>query len=163
MRGFVGALVAVASLAACASKEPTRVDTTTRRLAPPALAMTATSRVVSSAGGSPALEVTATVWNPSASHILLAVAPECPLVVWVFPDPTGAAMGSVDRSKGCASVGATRDLAPGDTVVVTRTVGADELASLPAGTYGVNAALTTTTAITGVWGGVVQLPLTNAP
>jgi hypothetical protein len=162
MRSFVGTLVAVAALTACASKEPTRVETSTR-LGPPALAIVATSRVVSSAGGAPALEVTAKGWNPTTSHILLAVAPECPLVVWVFPDPTGAAMGSVDPSKGCASVGTTRDVAPGDTVVVTRTVGADAFASLPAGTYGVNVALTTSTAITGVWGGAVQLPLTNAP
>jgi hypothetical protein len=163
MRSFVGTLLAAAALTACANREPTQVDTTTRRLAPPALAMVATSRVVSSAGGAPALEVTATLWNPSTSHILLAVGPECPLVVWVFPDPTGEFMGSVDPSKGCASIGATRDVAPGDTIVLTRTVGADAFASLAAGTYGVNVAVTTNTAIMGGWGGAVHLPLTKAP
>ena len=63
----------------------------------------------------------------------------------------------------CAPGGPTIALAPGDTAVLTRVLGADTLATFAPGTYGVNVAVTTTAAVIGVWGGAVQLPLTNSP
>jgi len=55
------------------------------------------------------------------------------------------------------------ELAPGDTAVLTRVLGADTLASFAPGTYGVNVAVTTSTGLIGVWAGAVQLPLASPP
>jgi hypothetical protein len=59
----------------------------------------------------------------------------------------------------CSTSGPAIDLAPGDTTRLTRVLRADELASYAPGLYGINAAVTTNTAVIGVWAGAVQLPL----
>jgi hypothetical protein len=60
---------------------------------------------------------------------------------------------------GCKSGGPTLDLVPGATAILTRVFPADTLASFAAGKYGINAVVTTTTDVSGVWGGTVLLPL----
>jgi len=69
----------------------------------------------------------------------------------------------VGGDKACAPGGPTLELAPGDTTVLTRVLGADTLASFAPGMYGVNVAVTTSTALIGVWAGAVQLPLAGPP
>jgi hypothetical protein len=89
----------------------------------------------------------------------VAVGVGCPLFVKLFPDPTGEYEGSTDSSMGCLSGGPALDLAPGDTAVLTRVIGADTLASFAPGTYGINVVVTTNPFLIGVWAGAVQLPL----
>jgi len=97
--------------------------------------------------------------NSTKSHILLVNGAQCPLFVRLFPDPTGEQSGSLDLSMGCKSGGPTLDLAPGDTATLTRVFPADTLASFAPGMYGINVVVTTTTDVSGVWGGTVLLPL----
>lgn len=144
----------------CSSKTPTENDSRLR-LAPPTLSVTATSRPVSNATGGQDLEVSALLQNSTTTHILLVNSAQCPLFVRLFPDPTGEFSGSLDPSMGCPSGGPTIDLAPGVTTVLTRTLAAATLASFTPGKYGINVAVTTTTGLTGAWGGTVLLPLTS--
>ena len=157
MRNMVTGFV-VLSFLACSSKAPTENETGLR-LAPPALSITATSRPIPNARGGQDLEVSALLRNSTKSHILLVNGAQCPLFVRLFPDPTGEQVGSLDPSMGCKSAGPTLDLAPGATATLTRVFPADTLASFAAGKYGINAVVTTTTGVSGVWGGTVLLPL----
>lgn len=153
LMGFV-----VLFLLGCSSKTPAGIDGQLR-LAPPTLSVTATSRPLSNAGGGQDLEISALLRNPTKTHVLLVNGAQCPLFVRLFPDPTGEASGSLDPSMGCSLGGPTIDLAPGDTTVLTRTLPAATLASFAPGKYGINVAVTTTTDLTGTWGGTVLLPL----
>jgi hypothetical protein len=47
--------------------------------------------------------------------------------------------------------------------VLTRVFGADTLATFTPGTYGIDAAVSTTTVSSGIWVGAVQLPLAAVP
>jgi len=105
------------------------------------------------------LEVSALLRNSTKSHILLVNVAKCPLFVRLFADPTGEPSGSLDGSMACASTAPTLDLAPGDTAILTRVLPADVLASFAAGRYGINVVVTTTTVVSGAWGGTVLLPL----
>lgn len=157
MRTALPLLVAL-GLLACTDRAPTQ-NIYERRLAPPMLSVSATTRVLPVAGAAPDLEISALLWNSTAVHFKVAVGAQCPLFVRIFPDPTGEPSGSLNASMACAQGGPTLDLAPGATAVLTRVVRADTLATFAPGTYGVNVAVTTTTDLIGVWAGSVQLPL----
>lgn len=146
-------LLAVLIVTAC-GREPTAF----RTAAPPTLRITGTNRVVSVAGV-PQLEVSASLRNPTTIHIKVAVGEQCPLFVRLYQDTTGEPAGSLNPSMACPPSAPTRDLAPGDTAVLIRVLRGDSLASLAPGTYGINIAVTTSTALMGTWGGFVQLPL----
>ncbi len=158
MRSSIRLSVLVA-LCACTGQAPTEMN----RLAPPTLSVSASTRVVSVASGAPNLEVSASLRNATKVRIGVAVGAQCPLFVRVFPDPTGEYAGSLDASMACPPDASTLELAPGDTAVLTRVLGADTLASFAPGTYGVNVAVTTSTGLIGVWAGAVQFPLASAP
>jgi len=148
---------AALSFVACSS-EPTG-NGAGLRLPPPTLSVAASSRPIPNMRGGQDLEVSALLRNSTQSHILLVNGAQCPLFVRLFADPTGEPSGSLDGSMACASRGPTLDLAPGDTVALTRTLPADILASFAPGKYGINVVVTTTTVVTGAWGGTVLLPL----
>lgn len=160
MRGTVRLVVALGALA-CTSPTSTENDSGLK-LSPPTLSVSATTRVVSVAGAAPELEVSASLRNATMSHIQVAVGAQCPLFVRLFPDPTGEFRNSTDPSMACPPGGPNLDLAPGDTAVLTRVLPADTLTTLAQGTYGVNVAVTTSTALVGVWAGAVQLPLQSS-
>jgi hypothetical protein len=157
MHKTLGILVALASLA-CNAEAPTQ-NGMENRLAPPTLSLTAISRPISNASGGQDLEVSALLRNSTKTHIVVATGAVCPLFVRIFPDPTGEPSGSLDLSMACPSGSATVDLAPTDTLVLTRVVSADSLASFAPGNYGVNVAITTSTAVMGGWAGAILLPL----
>jgi hypothetical protein len=159
MRNRIRLLVAL-SLLACAGPAPTQLDQD--RFPPPTLSVSATTQVISAAGGAPELEVSAVLRNRTRVGIQVAVGAQCPLYVRLFPDPTGEYADSLSASMACAPGGPTLALGPGDTAVLTRVFGADTLTSFPPGTYGVNVAVTTSTALTGVWAGAVELPLASS-
>jgi hypothetical protein len=127
----------------------------------PGLNVTAYTQVVPVPGGAPSLQISAVLTNPSTTHILVGMGPQCPLFVQLLSDPTGQPMGSLDGSMACPSSTVTLDVAPGDSAILTRTLTAAALTQYPSGTYGVDISVTTSTALTGVWAGAVQLPLTN--
>ena len=154
-------LVPTAALLACSSPAPTESHSQLTT-APPTLSVAASTRVVRSSG-QPALEVAATLRNATTTHIRVASGAACPLAVRLFSDPTGQAQGTLDASTACTAASPSLDLAPGDSAMVTHVVPADSLASLGSGVYGVNVAVTTTTAVIGVWAGTVTLPLPTAP
>jgi hypothetical protein len=158
MRNLTRFLVAL-GLVACKGQAPTEMN----RLPPPTLSVSAATHVLPVAGGAPVLEVSATLRNATTSAIRVAVGPACPLAVQLFPDPTGQYAGSLDPTTTCPSGATTLALAPGDTTVLTRRLGADTLASFAPGAYGVSVAVTTSTALIGVWAGAVELPLASPP
>ena len=157
MRITLGVLVGLVSLG-CNAEAPTQ-NGMENRLAPPTLSLTATSRPISNANGGQDLEVSALLRNSTKTHIGVATGALCPLFVRIFPDPTGEPSGSLDLSMACPSGSATVDLAPTDTLVLTRVLPADSLASFAPGNYGVNVAITTSTAVMGGWAGAILLPL----
>ena len=151
----IAALLVLCGCSSGGTTTPSQTD----RLAPPTLSISGTTRIVTVATGSPSLEVAASIQNRTSIHIQVAVGGGCPLFVRLFPDPTGEYRESLDASMACAAGNPTLDLSPGDSVVLTRVLGADTLASYSPGWYGVNLAVTTSTALIGVWGGAVQLPM----
>jgi hypothetical protein len=158
MRYPIRFLVALV-LVACAGETPTEM----RRPAPPTLSVSATTRVIAETDSSLALEVSATLRNGTGVHIQVSVGPTCPLFVRLLWNPTGEFANYTSSSMACPRGGPTLDLAPGDTTVLTRMLGADTLATFAPGTYGVNVAVTTSTGLLGVWAGAVQLPLATPP
>ena len=158
MRYPIRFLVALV-LVACAGETPTEMH----RLAPPTLYVSAASRVVSETDSVLALEVSATLRNETGVHIQVRVGPTCPLFVRLFWNPTGEPAGHLSSSMACPRGGPTLDLAPGDTTVLRRILGAATLATYAPGTYGVNVAVTTSTGLLGAWAGAVQLPLATPP
>jgi len=146
-------VLAPLAVAAC-SNEPSNVHT----VAPPTLQVAGASQVVSSASG-PVLQVSASLRNATRTHIQLAIGAQCPLFVRLVPDSSGAPMGSLDQSMACPSGSPTRDLAPGDTATLIRVLSGDSLTGIAPGRYGLNIAVTTSTALIGAWAGTVTLPL----
>jgi hypothetical protein len=159
MRSVIRAVVAL-DLLACTGNTPTGSMLT---LAPPTLSVSAATHVLPATSGTPELQVSASLRNGTKIRIGVAVGTECPLFVQLSPDPTGQPAGSLDASMACPPGGSVLELAPGDTAVLTRVLGADTLAAYAAGLYGVNVAVTTSTGLLGVWAGAVQLPLTTSP
>ncbi len=153
-------LLAALTIGACTGHAPT--DISRLSLAPPTLSLSGMTRVTS-ASGVRALEIAASLRNSTRVRIQVAVGAQCPLFVKLFPDATGAPVGSLGPSMGCAPGGPTIDLAPGDTALLTRVLPGDSLASFVPGTYGVNVAVTTSTGLLGAWAGAVHLPLGTAP
>jgi hypothetical protein len=144
-------------LMACTDQAPT--ETAHHKRDSQTISVSAVTRVMVSAIAPPELEVSASLLNGMPSLVRVAVGEQCPLFVRIFPDPTGEYMGALNASMACAPGGPALDLAPGDSAVLTRVLGADTLASFAPGRYGVNVAVTTDTYLIGVWAGTVQLPL----
>jgi hypothetical protein len=118
------------ALCACTGRGPTEMN----RLPPPTVSVSASTRVVSVASGAPNLGVSASLRNATKLRIGVAVGSQCPLFVRVFPDPTGEYAGSLNASMACPPDASMLELAPGDTAVLTRVLGADTLASFAPGT-----------------------------
>jgi hypothetical protein len=158
MRKFA-AMLAVLCALSCKSNGPTVAD---NRVAPPMLSVSATSRALSVADSGSELVVSALLRNGTSAQIRVSVGAVCPLFVRIFSDQTGASEGSLDSSMGCSLGGPTLDLAPGDTAVLSRVIGAAELSSYLPGTYGINVVVTTDPGLIGVWAGAIVLPLASA-
>src|SRR2546430_14157232 len=155
MRTVIRVLVAV-ELLACTGETPTGMLT----LAPPTLSVTATTHVLPVVNSTPQLQVSASLRNGTKLRIGVAVGTPWPPLVQLSPDPPGEPAGSLDASMACPPGGSTLELAPGDTAVLTRVLGADTLASYAAGLYGVNVAVTTSTGLLGGCAGPGQHSLT---
>jgi hypothetical protein len=154
--------VALIVLAACSGDSLSAVDTQ-NRLPPPVPRIDASSRVTSDAGGVPVLEVSAILRNPTTTVFKVATGPNCPLFVQLYPAPTGQYVGQLNGSMACSPSSPTFDLAPNDSVILTRTFRSDSLATYAPGNYGINVAVTTTTAVIGKMAGNVILPLSSVP
>src|SRR2546423_13871087 len=148
MRAVIRVLV-VADVLACTGEPPTGMLT----LAPPTLSVTATTHVLPVVNSTPELQVSASLRNGIKLRIGVAVGTQCPLLVQLSPDPTGEPAGSLDASMACPPGGSTLELAPGDTAVLTRGLGADNLAFYAAGLYGVHVVVTTSHGLRGALGG----------
>src|SRR5438094_192095 len=138
MRTVIRLLVAL-ELLACTGETSTGMLT----LAPPTLSVTATTHVLPVVDSPPELQVSASLRNGTKLRIRVAVGTQCPLLVQLSPDPTGEPAGSLDASMACLPGGSSLELAPGDTAVLTRVLGAAHLASYAAGLYGFNVAVPT--------------------
>ena len=105
------------------------------------------------------VNVTVLVLNRAGVHLEMVGPPQCSVGVSFFPDPSGQPMTMGSPSTGtCMSAASTFDLAPGDSVWLSRSVPASDLARYAPGTYGVNATVATTTVVETVWAGAVKLP-----
>ena len=149
-------LLTALAIAGCSSKAPTE----NLRLAPPTLLVNATTKIVTAASGVPALQIAVSLRNQTSVHLGATINSSCPFAVRFFPDSSGAYayIGVV----ACPAGGSTLDVAPGDSVVLTRLFSADSLATLASGTYGINVLVGTNTGSIGVWGGAIQLPLMSS-
>ena len=161
MRTRVLLLVAL-SLQACTGQSPPLL-TEQHRLAPPVPRVTAGAFVTSNGGDALVLEVTALLRNATKVHFQVADPAYCPLFVRLFPNPTGEPAGALDGSMQCPSGTPTFDLAPGDSALLTRVLGAGELVAFAPGKYGINVAVTTGTGVVGTWAGNIDLPLVARP
>jgi hypothetical protein len=108
-----------------------------------------------------ALRIAAVVRNPTNVHLQVAVPPQCQLGVAMFPDPTGAGIVGPGMAPGCESSASTTDLAPGDSVIVSQTLLASDVAWYAPGMYAVNVTVVSKTTTVVVWGGDVRLPLSS--
>lgn len=154
--------IGAASVLACADHgSPTQDSGLT--FPPPRLTMTATSRVIAADGGARALEVSAMLKNETDTVLAVVVDPNCPLIVLIESDPTGEPRQSTAASDFCPLSGSRLAIAPGDSTVLTRVIGSDSLAAYGSGTFGLSALASTSTSLTAVWAGAVQLPLSDTP
>ena len=144
-------------LTACSG---TSLTDNSNRLGPPSLSLQGIS--VDSGG---VLKITVTVLNPTGVHLKLADAPQCPFDVRIFPDSTGQAMTGFGTilSTSCPTAASTTDLAPHDSLIVSRTFSPTDLTQYTPGLYGLNVTIGTTTTITTGWSGAVRLPLSSKP
>jgi hypothetical protein len=106
------------------------------------------------------LKVSVTLHNYTSVHLQAVVSASCPFAVRIFPDSTGAY--EYIGVNACPAGGSALDVAPADSVVLTRMISADSLATFARGTYGVNVLVGTTTGAIGAWAGAIQLPLPTA-
>ena len=111
------------------------------------------------------LKINVTVSNPSSVHLQVSNAPECPFDVRIFADSTGQAMVGFGTILGatCPSSAKTTDLAPRDSLILTRTFSATDLTQDSPGLYGINVTVGSNTVIVTGWGGAVRLPLSSKP
>ena len=121
MRRSMGVLTVLCSLACKGESTMHCCGLTT---APPTLYPTATSLAVMDAGGAPALKVSVTLHNYTTTHLEALVSFSCPFAVRIFPDSSGA-YELVSGVVGCPAGGSAIDVAPADSAVLTRSVGAD--------------------------------------
>lgn len=143
------------TLAACFdATSPTSSTDGIEHRTPPTVDLRATS--VDSGG---VLTITAIVANRSGIHLKVVNAPECPFALRIFPDATGEFM--VATGVMCPSTASTTDLAPNDSLVLSRTLSAFDLMQYQPGTYGINVTVGTTTALVTAWGGAVKFPLSS--
>ena len=119
--------------------------------------------MISGEGGVPVLEVSVVLHNTTTTHFKVASGAGCPLFVQLYLAPTGQYTGSADASMACPAGSPTFDLAPSDSVILTRTFRSDSLATYPPGNYGINVMVTTTTVVIGKMAGNVRLPLSSVP
>lgn len=153
-------VLAILALGACSS-EPT-ATTVVLTPAPPTLAFAASMTAVNAGTSQAALKVTALVTNKTSVHLRLGAGPACPLYVDIFPDSTGEQMG-IGNPDPCAPATETVDMAPGDTITLTRLVSPSDLAAYAAGVYGVNVGITDGRYSSTVWVGAIRLPLNPTP
>ena len=125
-------------------------------LPPPSVDLRAISK---DSGG--VLKIAVTVSNPTSVHLLVANSPQCPFAFRIFPDSTGEPL--VASGASCPSGAGMTDLAPGDSLILPRTLLATDLTQYAPGTYGVNVTVGTGTTIVSAWGGAVRLPLSSKP
>ena len=107
------------------------------------------------------LKITVVVSNRWGVHLQMANSPQCPFAFRIFPDSTGEYL--VQTGPGCPASGAATDLAPGDSVRLSRMLSATDLTQYTAGTYGINVSVATNTGTTTAWAGAVKLPLSSKP
>jgi hypothetical protein len=125
-------------------------------LPPPTIDLRATS---ADSGG--VLKITVVASNRSSVHLQVSQAPQCPFALRIFPDSTGEFM--VATGAMCPSATSTIDLAPSDSVVLSRTLAPSDLTQYAAGLYGINVTVGTTSELITAWGGAVRLPLISRP
>jgi hypothetical protein len=147
MRRSIGALVVLCSLA-CKGESPTEMS-----LGPPTFSPSVTFAAVGS-GGAPNLAVSVTLRNHTAIHLQANESASCPFAVGIAPYPGGNE--TYIGVYGCPAGAAQREVAPGDSVVLTGMIGADTLATFAPHTYQVSILVGTTMSI---WAGTIQLPL----
>jgi hypothetical protein len=166
MRSLVPLLLGVAlSLPACKAQQVTSVTPCNGclTLMPPVPGLIAEIRVLSVAGRPPDLQVSASLVNRTFSRTTFVVLP-CPLVIRLSPYPPGSyGAGAADE---CPSGRPQYVLAYGDSIMMTRVLDADTLASLTPGEYAVSVDVTyheiTRTdgnTIEGALAGLIRLPL----
>ncbi len=152
---LVASLCAV-SFAAVTSCSESASFTDIDHLSPPSIDLRAIS--VDSGG---VLKITVTVSNPTRVQLQVSNSAECSFAVRIFPDSTGEEMAASGAS--CASDGKTTDLAPGGSLILSRTFTAGDLTQYTAGQYGINVTVGTPTSVVTGWGGAVKLPLASKP
>jgi hypothetical protein len=152
-------LLGIVVLLGCESS-PTGIQ---RSLPPPTLSVTATAAVTLDTSGVPSLGISTLLLNNTDVRIDVRVGDTCPLFVRLFLNPTGQPSGHLDGSMACDHKGPTLSILPGDQSVLTRVLHADTLETFEPGMYGINVAVTTSTAVVGAWAGSVQLPLAVSP
>jgi hypothetical protein len=81
------------------------------------------------------LKITATVSNPTSGHLKVANSAQCPFAVRVYPDSIKQLEFPVPGAV-CYNA-RTTDLAPGDSLALSRTLSATDLAQYPPGLYGI--------------------------
>jgi hypothetical protein len=123
--------------------------------------VSATTSAQPATGAPSSLEVSALLKNGTPLSFSVG---ECPLRIRLSPYPPGSyGSGSAD---GCPPGSPANTLAPGDSVTIVRTLGADTLSLFAPGQYQVSVDVTVTGPsygyIMGVAAGVVQLPLDTA-
>jgi len=155
-------LTALALAAAACSADRVTYSDNGLRTPPPMLFPTATTREVT-VGSAHTLEVLVSLYNPTAVHLKVRTGAQCPVFVQLIPHPAPDDQGSLDASMACAFQGSVIDVAPRDSVLLTRVLDADSLNALPPDRYGVNVAVTTSDYVIGTWAGTVELPLSSSP
>ena len=129
---------------------------------PPEPSVSATTRVVSSAGAL-GLEVSASAANHWTSiDFRVNTGPQCPRVFF-YADSSSAVFASAGCLMGTTIGAQTTDLAPGDSIAIRRVFLASDLASYPSGLYHIWVEVSTDRLSIDMPTGMVRLPLTNAP
>ncbi len=153
-------LMAALALSVACDASPTATSTGIERsFAPAHPHMEATAQSVTGPDGQVSLEVAATLTNGSEITFHVRTGESCPLFVHLFWNPTGEYASHLSGSWACPPEGETLALVPGDSAVLTRVLGPEELSDYEPGTYGIDVAVTLTTCLLGTSAGNVQLPL----
>jgi hypothetical protein len=154
MKQLLVALLCAVSFGAVTSCSGSGELTEINHLSPPTVALSAVS--VDSGG---VLKITVTVTNPTRVSLQVFNSADCAFAVRIFPDSTGEPMSATGAS--CASDGTTVNLAPGGSLILSRTLSASDLTQYAAGQYGINVTVETPLYRIVGWGGAVKLPLAS--
>ena len=126
-------------------------------VAPPLLSL----RVFSLDSGG-VLKITTHVSNPTSVHLQVANSPQCPFSVRIYPDSIEQVSGPVPGAI-CYNA-RTTDLAPGDSLILSRIFSATDLAQYTPGLYSIEVTVALDTISTAsVEDGTVRLPLSSKP